>query len=79
MDAHVHGELRALVEAGPALGAPKGLLLLVLGVGAHVVADVTLEALATHVTLVQTLVLVEGEDVALQRVGARVRLVFKEK
>ena len=60
MDAHVHGELGALVEAGAALPAAERLLLLVLGVRPHVVADVALEALAAHVALVQPLVLVEA-------------------
>ena len=60
VDAHVHGELGALVEAGAALPAAERLLLLVLGVRPHVVADVALEALAAHVALVQPLVLVEA-------------------
>ena len=60
MNAHVHGELGALVEAGAALPAAERLFLLVLRVGAHVVADVALEALAADVALVQPLVLVEA-------------------
>ena len=72
VDPHVDRELGALVEPGAALVAPEGLLLLILGVGPHVVADVALEALATDVTLVEPLVLVEGENVALQGVGSRV-------
>ena len=60
MNAHVNGELRALVEARAALPAAERLLLLVLCVSAHVVANVALEALAAHVALVEPLVLVEA-------------------
>ena len=56
----MNGELRPLVEAGAALPAAERLLLLVLRVGAHVVADVALEALPADVALVEPLVLVEA-------------------
>ena len=65
MDAHVNGELRPLVEARAALPAAERLLLLVLGVRAHVVADVALEALPAHVALVEPLVLVEAANEVL--------------
>ena len=60
VNTHVNGELRPLVEAGAALPAAERLLLLVLRVGAHVVADVAFEALPADVALVEPLVLVEA-------------------
>ena len=59
VNSHVNSQLGPLVELGPALTALERLLLGVRGVGPHVVLDVSLEGLVTHVTLVHLLPLVE--------------------
>ncbi len=72
---HVNGQLTPLVEPCAALVTAVGLVLLVLGVGSHVIPDVTLERLLADVALVETFVLVKRQDVTFKRVGARVGLV----
>ena len=75
VDSHVDRQLGPLVELGTALVTLERLLLGVRGVGPHVILDVSLEGLVTHVTLVHLLPLMEGENVSLESVGSGVRLV----
>ncbi len=75
MNPHVNGQLTPLVEPCPALVTAVGLVLLVLGVGPHVIPDVTLERLLADVAFVETFVLVKRQDVAFKRVGAGIGLV----
>ena len=59
VNSHVDSQLGPLVELGSALVTLERFLLGVRGVGPHVILDVSLEGLVTHVTLVHLLPLVE--------------------
>ncbi len=75
MDAHMNRELGSLVETGAALGARERFVVLVLGVSPHVISNMSFETLAADVALVQALVLVERQDVSLERVASRIRFI----
>jgi hypothetical protein len=62
---HVYSQLTSLIEPCATLMTPVWLIFLVLGMGPHVVTNVTLKRLATNIAFVETLVFMKCKDVTL--------------
>ena len=74
---HVNGQLTSLVEPCTTLVTAVRFVLLVLGMGPHMIPDVALERLSTNIAFVKTFIFVKRQNVPLQSVRSRIGFVAK--